>query len=95
MMLFFSALALVGGCNPNDFQAALDRAPVQFIGAPNNFGSNVGRTLLPLAPPAGIWVLYCSMKNATSVRSRSIVSAGLARKPAISPHRSRRPGRPL
>jgi hypothetical protein len=52
MMLFFSALALVGGCNPNDFQAALDRAPVQFIGAPNNFGSNVGRTLLPLAPPA-------------------------------------------
>lgn len=51
-MLAFSALALAGGCDPGDFGAALDRAPVQFIGAPDGFGSNVGRTLLPLAPPA-------------------------------------------
>ena len=48
----FSALAAAGGCAPGDFQAALDKAPVQFIGAPGGFGSNVGRTLLALAPPA-------------------------------------------
>jgi hypothetical protein len=51
-MLAFSALAVAGGCSPGDFAAALDRAPVQFIGAPDNFGSNAGRTLLPLVPPA-------------------------------------------
>ena len=51
-MLAFSALALAGGCNPGDFGSALDRAPVQYMGAPDGFGSNVGRTLLPLAPPA-------------------------------------------
>jgi FG-GAP repeat len=51
-MLALPALALAGGCNPGDFAAALDRAPVQFMGAPDNFGSNVGRTLLSLPPPA-------------------------------------------
>src|SRR5208283_134813 len=51
-MLAFSALALAVGCNPLDFRSTLDRAPVQYIGAPDNFGSNVGRTLLSLAPPA-------------------------------------------
>jgi hypothetical protein len=52
MMLAFSALAVAGGCNPNDFGAALDKAPVQFIGAPDAFGPNAGLTLLPLTPPA-------------------------------------------
>jgi hypothetical protein len=51
-MFAFSALVLAGGCNPGDFGAALDRAPVQYMGAPDGFGSNAGRTLLPLAPPA-------------------------------------------
>jgi hypothetical protein len=50
-ILALSALALVGGCNPDDFGSALDRAPVQYIGAPNGFATNVGRTLLPLPPP--------------------------------------------
>ena len=48
----FSALALAAGCDPGDFDAALDKAPVRFIGAPSGFGSDVGRTLLALAPPA-------------------------------------------
>jgi hypothetical protein len=46
-----SALALAGGCDPGDFGAALDKAPVQYISAPSGFGSNVGRTLLALPPP--------------------------------------------
>jgi hypothetical protein len=50
-ILALSALALAGGCNPDDFGSALDRAPVQYIGAPKGFATNVGRTLLPLAPP--------------------------------------------
>jgi hypothetical protein len=49
----FSALALAAGCDPGDFDAALDKAPVRFIGAPSGFGSDVGRTLLALDPPAG------------------------------------------
>jgi hypothetical protein len=52
-ILAFSALALAAGCDPGDFGAALDKAPVRFIGAPSGFGSDVGRTLLPLDPPAG------------------------------------------
>jgi hypothetical protein len=52
-ILAFSALALAAGCDPGDFDAALDKAPVRFIGAPGGFGSDVGRTLLPLDPPAG------------------------------------------
>jgi FG-GAP repeat. len=52
MVLALSALALAGGCDPGDFNSALDKAPVQYISAPSGFGSNVGRTLLPLAPPA-------------------------------------------
>ena len=51
-LLAFSALALVGGCDPGEFGSALDKAPVQFIGDPGGFGSDVGRALLPLAPPA-------------------------------------------
>jgi len=51
-ILAFSALALAGGCDPGDFTSVLGKAPVQYIGAPDGFGSNVGRTLLPLAPPA-------------------------------------------
>jgi hypothetical protein len=51
-ILAISTLALAGGCDPGDFNSALDRAPVQYISAPSGFGSNVGRTLLPLAPPA-------------------------------------------
>ena len=50
-MLALSALAFAGGCDPEDFRSTLDQAPVQFIGAPGGFGSNVGRTLLSLAPP--------------------------------------------
>ena len=50
-ILAFSALQLAAGCDPGDFGAALDKAPVRFIGAPGGFGSDVGRTLLPLAPP--------------------------------------------
>ena len=46
------ALTLLVGCNPNDFGAALDRAPVQFIARPDDFGSNGGRVLLPLPPPS-------------------------------------------
>ena len=45
------ALAVAGGCDPGEFGTALDKAPVRFIGAPGGFGSNVGRTLLPLPPP--------------------------------------------
>jgi FG-GAP repeat len=52
-ILAFSALALAAGCDPGDFGAALDKAPVRFIGAPSGFGSDVGRTLLALDPPAG------------------------------------------
>ncbi|MGB8295433.1 MAG: hypothetical protein WCG85_08395 [Polyangia bacterium] len=51
-ILAFSALAFAGGCDPGDFSSVLAKAPVQYIGAPDGFGSNVGRTLLPLAPPA-------------------------------------------
>jgi len=51
-ILAFSALALAAGCDPGDFNSVLDKAPVQYISAPDGFGSNVGRTLLPLAPPA-------------------------------------------
>jgi hypothetical protein len=51
-ILAFSALALAAGCDPGDFGAALDKAPVRFIGAPSGFGSDVGRTLLALDPPA-------------------------------------------
>jgi hypothetical protein len=50
-ILALSALALMGGCNPDDFGSALDKAPVQYIGEPSGFATNVGRTLLPLAPP--------------------------------------------
>lgn len=49
--LWLLALALAG-CNPNDFGGTLDHAPVQFIGRPDGFGSNGGRVLLPLSPPA-------------------------------------------
>jgi len=51
-ILALSALALAGGCDPGDFSSLLNKAPVQYISAPGGFGSNVGRTLLPLAPPA-------------------------------------------
>jgi hypothetical protein len=51
-ILAISTLALAGGCDPGVFNSALDKAPVQYISAPSGFGSNVGRTLLPLAPPA-------------------------------------------
>jgi hypothetical protein len=51
-ILAFSALALAVGCDPGDFNSALDKAPVQYISAPDGFGSTVGRMLLPLAPPA-------------------------------------------
>jgi len=50
-MLALFALAVAGGCNPGDFNTALDRAPVQFTAAPDGFGANAGRMLLPLAPP--------------------------------------------
>jgi|GEM_PF-2196964 hypothetical protein len=50
-ILALSALVLSGGCDPGVFGAALDKAPVQYIGAPGGFGTNAGRTLLPLAPP--------------------------------------------
>jgi hypothetical protein len=51
--LRFSLLALaLAGCNPNDFGSTLDRAPVQLIERPEDFGSNGGRVLLPLSPPA-------------------------------------------
>ena len=46
------ALTLLAGCNPNDFNGLLDRAPVQFVGRPDGFGPNGGRMLLPLPPPA-------------------------------------------
>jgi len=52
-ILALSALVLSGGCDPGVFGAALDKAPVRFIGAPSGFDSDVGRTLLPLDPPAG------------------------------------------
>ncbi len=49
----FSLLALVlSACSPNSFDGTLDRAPVQLIERPGGFGSNGGRVLLPLAPPA-------------------------------------------
>ena len=51
-ILAFVVLAGAGGCKPGDFAAALDKAPVQVIDAPNGFGSNVGRTLLAVSPPA-------------------------------------------
>ena len=51
-ILTLSALALAASCDPGEFGSALDRAPVQYISAPGGFGSNVGRILLPLAPPA-------------------------------------------
>jgi len=51
-ILAFSAVAIAAGCDPGDFGAALDKAPVRFIGAPSGFGSDVGRTLLALDPPA-------------------------------------------
>jgi hypothetical protein len=50
--LVFSALALASGCDPGEFAAALDKAPVQVIGAPEGFGSSADLTLLPLPPPA-------------------------------------------
>jgi hypothetical protein len=49
-LLAFFALVLAGGCDPGEFGAALDQAPVQVIGDPGGFGSDVGRVLLPLAP---------------------------------------------
>ena len=49
-LLAFFALALAGGCDPGEFGAALDQAPVQVIGDPGGFGSDVGRVLLPLTP---------------------------------------------
>jgi hypothetical protein len=51
-MLASSVLALAGGCMPGDFGAALDKAPVQVMGAPDGFGSSADLTLLPLPPPA-------------------------------------------
>jgi hypothetical protein len=50
--IVLSLAVLLAACNPNDFNTALDRAPVQFIARPDGFGSNGGRVLLPLPPPA-------------------------------------------
>jgi hypothetical protein len=51
LRLSLLSLALAG-CNPNNFGSTLDRAPVQLIERPEDFGSNAGRVLLPLSPPA-------------------------------------------